>query len=296
MNDDLYQEALEEFGRRLRRGREDGLIRQPTAMTLATADDRGRPSARTVLLKDFDRHGFVFYTNRESRKGEQLAANSWAALCFYWDPYWEQAVVEGPVQEVSPVEADLYWVTRSRISQLGAWASRQSRPLSSRVHLISEVTAYETQVPGGHSPASRVLVRFPRDPPPHRVLDRTVLPPQRPATVRKDRPGLDGPTALSLIAGASPGAAPGAVSYRRRPGTASYRRRLRSSARDSFRSRSAAVSLLPREGPLATMFKSGSSVTPTGVRPRHPGVAGAKAHPLLSAAGKPPLPPERQTC
>ena len=73
MSEDLYQEALEEFGRRLRRGREEGLILQPTAMTLATADARGRPSARTVLLKDFGRDGFVFYTNRESRKGEQLA-------------------------------------------------------------------------------------------------------------------------------------------------------------------------------------------------------------------------------
>ena len=175
---DLYQEALEEFGRRLHRGREEGLIRQPTAMTLATADDRGRPSARTVLLKDFGRDGFVFYTNRESRKGEQLAANSWAALCFYWDPYWEQAVVEGPVQEVSPVEADLYWVTRSRISQLGAWASRQSRPLAGRARLISEVVACEAEVPGLGRSASRVLVRFPGDSPSHRVLDRTFVPSQ----------------------------------------------------------------------------------------------------------------------
>ncbi len=152
MNQDLYQEALEEFGRRLGRGREEGLIRQPTAMTLATADARGRPSARTVLLKDFGRDGFVFYTNRESRKGEQLAANSWAALCFYWDPYWEQAVVEGPVQEISPVEADFYWVTRSRISQLGAWASRQSRPLASRARLISQVSAYEAEYQGADIP------------------------------------------------------------------------------------------------------------------------------------------------
>ena len=152
MNPDLYQEALEEFGRRLGRGREEGLIRQPAAMTLATADDRGRPSARTVLLKEFGRDGFVFYTNRESRKGDQLAANSWAALCFYWDPYWEQAVVEGPVQEISPVEADLYWVTRSRISQLGAWASRQSRPLADRARLISEVVACEAKYPGSDVP------------------------------------------------------------------------------------------------------------------------------------------------
>ncbi len=152
MSDDLYQEALEEFGRRLRRGRDEALILQPTAMTLATADDRGRPSSRTVLLKDFGRDGFVFYTNRESRKGEQLSANSWASLCFYWDPYWEQAVVEGPVQEVSPVEADLYWVTRSWISQVGAWASKQSRPLASRDQLISEVTAYEKKYQGSTVP------------------------------------------------------------------------------------------------------------------------------------------------
>ena len=152
MSEDLYWEALQEFGRRLRRGQEEGLIRQPTAMTLATADDRGRPSARTVLLKDFGRDGFLFYTNRESRKGEQLAANPWAALCFYWDPYWEQAVVEGPVQEVSPVEADLYWVTRPRISQLGAWASRQSRPLANRSQLISEVSACEAKYQGSTVP------------------------------------------------------------------------------------------------------------------------------------------------
>ena len=152
MSEDLYQEALDEFGRRLRRGRDEGLILQPAAMTLATADERGRPSVRTVLLKEFGRDGFVFYTNRESRKGEQLAVNSWAALCFYWDPYWEQAVVEGPVEEVSPVEADLYWGTRSRISQLGAWASKQSRALSSRDQLVSEVAAFEAEYRGSDVP------------------------------------------------------------------------------------------------------------------------------------------------
>lgn len=99
-----------------------------TAMSLATADAQGRPSVRVVLLKACDDRGFVFYTNRSSRKGTELAANPWAALCFYWAHIGEQIRAEGKVQPVTDAESDAYFASRPRESQLGAWASRQSRP------------------------------------------------------------------------------------------------------------------------------------------------------------------------
>ena len=114
---------------------------EPTAVILATADARGRPSSRTVLLKGFDERGFVFYTNLESRKGRQLRENPHAALTFYWPPLAEQVQVEGIVEPVTDAEADAYFATRARESQLGAWASRQSEPLSSRWRLLREVVA-----------------------------------------------------------------------------------------------------------------------------------------------------------
>jgi len=98
----------------------------PNAMTLATADAQGRPSARTVLLKGWDRDGFVFYTNLDSRKGRQLAANPVAALVFYWRDLARQIHIEGPVEPVSEAEADAYFASRPRGSQLAAWASNQS--------------------------------------------------------------------------------------------------------------------------------------------------------------------------
>jgi pyridoxamine 5'-phosphate oxidase len=104
----------------------------PDAMALATADATGRPSVRMVLLKGHDARGFVFYTNLDSRKGGDLAANSQAALLFHWKSLRRQVRVEGDVQPVSDAEADAYFATRSRDSQLGAWASDQSRPLASR--------------------------------------------------------------------------------------------------------------------------------------------------------------------
>ena len=104
----------------------------PEAMTLATADARGRPSARMVLLKGHDERGFVFYTNSESRKGGELAANARAALLFHWKSLRRQVRIEGSVEPVSEDEADVYFATRARESQLGAWASDQSRPLPSR--------------------------------------------------------------------------------------------------------------------------------------------------------------------
>ena len=102
------------------------------AMTVATADGSGRPSARIVLLKGHGPDGFVFYTNQRSRKGGELASNPHAALLFHWKSLRRQVRIEGPVSAVSDAEADAYFATRSRDSQLGALASDQSQPLNSR--------------------------------------------------------------------------------------------------------------------------------------------------------------------
>ena len=104
----------------------------PEAVALATADAAGAPSLRMVLLKGHDARGFVFYTNSRSRKGEELAANAQAALLFYWKSLRRQVRVEGAVEPVTDAEADAYFATRARESQLGAWASDQSQPMSSR--------------------------------------------------------------------------------------------------------------------------------------------------------------------
>jgi pyridoxamine 5'-phosphate oxidase len=104
----------------------------PNAMALATADLEGRPSVRMVLLKGHGPEGFVFYTNEESSKGRQLRENPSAALLFHWKSLRRQVRVEGPVERVPPAEADAYFSSRARDSQLGAWASDQSRPLDNR--------------------------------------------------------------------------------------------------------------------------------------------------------------------
>lgn len=107
-------------------------INDSNAMALATADATGRPSVRMVLLKGFDAAGFVFYTNREGRKAADLAANTHAALLFHWKSLRRQIRIEGAVTWATDAESDAYFATRSRDSQLGAWASDQSRPLDSR--------------------------------------------------------------------------------------------------------------------------------------------------------------------
>jgi pyridoxamine 5'-phosphate oxidase len=104
--------------------------REPTAMALATADAGGLPSVRMVLLKHADERGFVFYTNLGSPKAEELRANPRAALCFYWVETRRQIRVHGGVTAVTPEEADAYFATRPRLSQIGAWASKQSQPMS----------------------------------------------------------------------------------------------------------------------------------------------------------------------
>jgi len=127
-------------------------LNDANAMTVATAEPGGRPSARIVLLKGVDRRGFVFYTNKQGRKGVELAANPHAALLFHWKTLGRQVRVEGPVEHVTAAEADSYFASRARISRLGAWASEQSRPLPSRAALERRVAELDARYPGDTIP------------------------------------------------------------------------------------------------------------------------------------------------
>lgn len=121
---------------------------EPDAMVLSTADAGGRVSGRYVLLKTFDQRGFVFYTNLESRKGRALAGNPNAALCFYWAPLETQVRIEGTVEPVSDADADAYFATRPRESQIGAWASTQSAAMASREVLEQRVSEMRVRFDG----------------------------------------------------------------------------------------------------------------------------------------------------
>ena len=127
-------------------------LNDPTGVALATADGNGVPSVRMVLLKGFDERGFIFYTNLESRKGRELEANSAAALCFHWKSLRRQVRVVGDVAAASAEEADAYFATRARESQIGAWASRQSQPLESRFALEKRVAKYTARFGLGKVP------------------------------------------------------------------------------------------------------------------------------------------------
>ncbi|MGH8128044.1 MAG: pyridoxamine 5'-phosphate oxidase [Gammaproteobacteria bacterium] len=122
------------------------------AMTLATISVEGRSRARTVLLKHADESGFVFYTNYESRKGDDLAANPQAALCFFWRTLRRQIMVEGQVQRLNADASDVYFATRNRRAQLGAWASAQSRSLASRAELEARLSELESKYAGHNVP------------------------------------------------------------------------------------------------------------------------------------------------
>ncbi len=145
---ELFAEWLDEAGR--------SEPNDPNAMALATADPAGAPSVRMVLLKGVDDRGFVFYTNTESRKGEQLLANANAALCFHWKSLRRSIRVEGRVEQVTDAEADAYFDSRPRESRIGAWASQQSRPLEGRWELEKRVAQFA---------AKHAIGRVPR--PPH---------------------------------------------------------------------------------------------------------------------------------
>ncbi|MEX2455278.1 MAG: pyridoxamine 5'-phosphate oxidase [Rhodospirillaceae bacterium] len=124
----------------------------PNAMTLATVDPAGRPSARMVLLKDADERGFVFYTNTESRKGVELGTNPAAALVFHWKTLRRQVRVGGTATRVGDAEADAYFASRPRGSQIGAWASDQSRPLEGRFALEKRVAVFAAKFGVGAVP------------------------------------------------------------------------------------------------------------------------------------------------
>ena len=124
----------------------------PNAMTVATVDADGVPDARTVLLKGVDEAGFVFYTNLDSAKGRQLQANPRAALLFHWKSLHRQVRVRGEVSLVSDAEADAYFATRARTSQIGAWASQQSRPLEGPMALEAAVARYGLKFGVGEVP------------------------------------------------------------------------------------------------------------------------------------------------
>ncbi|MEX2584583.1 MAG: pyridoxamine 5'-phosphate oxidase [Gemmatimonadota bacterium] len=144
-------DPIARFAALLDRARQTDLP-EPTAMALATADAAGRPSVRMLLLKGIDAGGFVFYTNLESRKAVELRENPKAALCFHWQPLEIQVRVEGTVSEVSAEEADAYFNERPRGSQLGAWASVQSRPLPSYEELKARVAELQGQYGEGAIP------------------------------------------------------------------------------------------------------------------------------------------------
>ena len=140
---DLLPDPLEQFALWYEEAQQSP-IALPNAMALATTDAQGRPSARMVLLKECDQRGFVFYTNSNSHKGRDLSQNPRAALVFHWEPLRKQVRVEGDVERVSSEEADAYFATRPRGSQLGAWASPQSESIPDRTALKRETNQLET--------------------------------------------------------------------------------------------------------------------------------------------------------
>ncbi|HZG29871.1 Pyridoxamine 5'-phosphate oxidase [Ensifer adhaerens] len=127
-------------------------LNDPNALALATVDDEGLPNVRMVLLKGFDQDGFVFYTNYESQKGRELLGARKAAMCFHWKSLRRQVRVRGDVETVTDAEADEYYASRARGSRIGAWASKQSRPLESRFALEKAVAEYTAKFGLGDIP------------------------------------------------------------------------------------------------------------------------------------------------
>ncbi len=127
-------------------------LNDPNAMALATVDSNGLPDLRIVLLKGYDLEGFVFYTNMESAKGQELAENPKAGLNFHWKSLQRQVRLRGPVVPVSQVEADDYYQSRPRASRIGAWASQQSRPLASRAEFEQAIARFDAKFGDGTIP------------------------------------------------------------------------------------------------------------------------------------------------
>jgi pyridoxamine 5'-phosphate oxidase len=143
---------IQQFRKWLEEARARGVSDQDAiSMTLATADQNGRPAARIVLLKSFDDQGFVFFTNYQSRKGKELAENPRACLLFYWTQLWRQVRIDGPIEKVSARESDDYFQTRPKGSRLGAWASNQSEVVANRAELDARFAEMQTRF-GEHVP------------------------------------------------------------------------------------------------------------------------------------------------
>jgi pyridoxamine 5'-phosphate oxidase len=145
-------DPIARFAELLQRAKETPAIAEPTGMTLSTVSAEGRPSARVVLLKGLDPQGLVFYTNTRSRKGRDIAARPEVSLMFWWPQLESQVRFEGPAVRVADAEADAYFATRPRLSQLGAWASDQSAPLRSREELEKRFADLEKQYEGKEVP------------------------------------------------------------------------------------------------------------------------------------------------
>ena len=155
MSTDLYTEALSTFAGLFAEAQSASGELEPNAMTVATATVQGRPSARTVLLKSFDAQGFVFYTHLHSHKGRELEANPRAALLFLWRSLREAVIqvrIEGAVEVVADAEADAYFASRPRLSQIGAWASHQSETLVSREAFEALIAQVEKEYEGRDVP------------------------------------------------------------------------------------------------------------------------------------------------
>lgn len=150
--DEAGDDPLALFLAWIQEARDSNAVLEPNAMALATADADGTPSARMVLLKEADADGFVFYTNRESRKGAELDARGRAALVFWWEPLERQVRVEGAVERTSDAETASYYATRPRESRIGAWASHQTRPIDDRSALEAQFAAADAAHPGDDVP------------------------------------------------------------------------------------------------------------------------------------------------
>ena len=147
VDDPHYEEAIQRF-RALMARVESLSLKEPAAMSLATADEAGQVSVRIVLLRGLDERGFAFYTNSTSCKGRQLAANPQAALCFYWDQLAEQVRVEGRVEKVASEESNAYWIRRPRLSQLAATISDQSSVLADRETFERQIAELDEKLSG----------------------------------------------------------------------------------------------------------------------------------------------------
>lgn len=152
MIENSNENPIEKFSIWLNEAKRNTEITEPTAAALATATKDSIPSVRMVLLKEFDENGFVFYTNLESRKSVELKQNPNAAMCFYWMPLERQIRIEGRAEQVNAAQADAYFASRPRDSQIGAWASKQSQILNERIELLQDISNRIAQFEGSSVP------------------------------------------------------------------------------------------------------------------------------------------------